>query len=81
MTIVTIADRASAMRGNGPAQPEGEQAWIRRQPVEPIGLALHDSFVESYAQGTVITSEESAKSLLVRLPSEATAGIWSVRGA
>jgi NAD(P)-dependent dehydrogenase (short-subunit alcohol dehydrogenase family) len=57
------------------------QGWIRSQPVERIGLALHDRFVESYAQGTLITPEESARSLLVRLPGEATGEIWSVRDA
>jgi 3-oxoacyl-[acyl-carrier protein] reductase len=55
------------------------QEWIRSQPVERVGLALHDRFVESYAQGTLVTPEESARSLLVRLPGEATGEIWNVR--
>jgi NAD(P)-dependent dehydrogenase (short-subunit alcohol dehydrogenase family) len=59
----------------------GMQGWIRNQPVEQVGEALHGRFTESYEKGTLITPEESASSLLRRLPSEATGMIWDVRDA
>jgi NAD(P)-dependent dehydrogenase (short-subunit alcohol dehydrogenase family) len=57
------------------------QGWIRRQPPERIGAALHQRFVESYESGTLITPEQSAASLLRRIPSDATGEIWSARDA
>jgi NAD(P)-dependent dehydrogenase (short-subunit alcohol dehydrogenase family) len=57
------------------------QGWIRNQPAEQVGAALRGRFVESYQRGTLITPEESASSLLMRLPSEATGMIWDVRDA
>lgn len=55
------------------------QAWIRAQPVDVIGQDLHDRFIESKESGTLLTPEESAASLLPRIPCDATAQIWSVR--
>jgi NAD(P)-dependent dehydrogenase (short-subunit alcohol dehydrogenase family) len=57
------------------------QGWIRNQPAEQVGAALRARFVESYERGTLITPEESASSLLRRLPSAATGMIWDVRDA
>jgi NAD(P)-dependent dehydrogenase (short-subunit alcohol dehydrogenase family) len=54
------------------------QGWIRSQPAEEIGVALHERFVESYERGSLLTPEQSARSLLVKLASEATGQIWSV---
>ena len=57
------------------------QGWIRNQPPEMVGTALHERFVSSYEQRTLISPEESAAALLKRLPSDATGEIWSVRDA
>ncbi|MFB9834955.1 SDR family NAD(P)-dependent oxidoreductase [Actinoallomurus acaciae] len=54
------------------------QAWIRGQDPDRIGAALHRRFSRSHAEGTLITPEQSAGSLLERLPSEATGQIWDV---
>jgi NAD(P)-dependent dehydrogenase (short-subunit alcohol dehydrogenase family) len=54
------------------------QGWIRSQPAEEIGAALHARFTESYARATLLTPEQSAHSLLERLASHATGQIWSV---
>ncbi|GAB2808291.1 3-oxoacyl-ACP reductase FabG [Actinoallomurus bryophytorum] len=55
------------------------QAWIRGQDPDRIGTGLHRRFTRSYDEGTLITPERSAKSLLDRLPHEATGQIWDVR--
>jgi NAD(P)-dependent dehydrogenase (short-subunit alcohol dehydrogenase family) len=55
------------------------QAWIRGQDPDRIGTGLHQRFTRSYDEGTLITPERSAKSLLDRLPYEATGQIWDVR--
>ena len=52
------------------------QAWIRDQAPEQIGAGLHERFTHSYEQGTLITPEQSARSLLARLPGEVTGQIW-----
>ena len=57
------------------------QAWIRSQPPEQIGAALHDRFQASYEQGALITPERSARSLLARLADGANGEIWSVNDA
>lgn len=54
------------------------QAWIRSQPADEIGEALHARFVESYERETLLTPEQSAHSLLARLAGDATGQIWSV---
>jgi NAD(P)-dependent dehydrogenase (short-subunit alcohol dehydrogenase family) len=55
------------------------QGWIRSQPADHVGPALHERFIENYERGSLITPEESANSLLRRLPSDATGMIWDVR--
>ncbi len=54
------------------------QGWIRSQPAEEIGVALHRRFVESYEGGSLLTPDESARSLLSRIEGEVTGQIWSV---
>jgi NAD(P)-dependent dehydrogenase (short-subunit alcohol dehydrogenase family) len=54
------------------------QAWIREQDPARIGSQLHERFNRSYTQGNLITPELSARSLLARLPGEATGQIWDV---
>jgi NAD(P)-dependent dehydrogenase (short-subunit alcohol dehydrogenase family) len=55
------------------------QAWIRDQDPDRIGAGLHQRFTRSYDEGTLMTPEWSAKSLLDRLPYKATGQIWDVR--
>jgi NAD(P)-dependent dehydrogenase (short-subunit alcohol dehydrogenase family) len=57
------------------------QAWIRGQPPEKIGAALHERFTAAHEQGSLITPEQSARSLLPHLASETTGGIWAVSEA
>ncbi|HEV3186579.1 MAG TPA: SDR family oxidoreductase [Acidimicrobiales bacterium] len=54
------------------------QGWIRSQPAEEIGVVLHERFIESYERGSLLTPEQSARSLLTRLAGDATGQIWSV---
>jgi 3-oxoacyl-[acyl-carrier protein] reductase len=54
------------------------QGWIRSQPAEEIGVALHERFVESYDRGSLLTPEQSARALLLRLEGDATGQVWSV---
>jgi NAD(P)-dependent dehydrogenase (short-subunit alcohol dehydrogenase family) len=57
------------------------QGWIRSQSPDEIGAALHDHFRASYEQGSLITPEHSARSLLVQLGGNATGEIWNVTDA
>jgi 3-oxoacyl-[acyl-carrier protein] reductase len=57
------------------------QGWIRSRVPEEVGAALHERFTESYEKGTLISPEQSAVSLLRRIPSDSTGEIWSVRDA
>jgi NAD(P)-dependent dehydrogenase (short-subunit alcohol dehydrogenase family) len=52
------------------------QAWIRDQDAEHIGAALHDRFTRNYQDRALLSPEQSAASLLARLPTTATAQIW-----
>ena len=54
------------------------QAWIRDQRPEAIGPALHERFTRSYADGALITSERSARSLVGRLAGDDSGQIWDV---
>jgi NAD(P)-dependent dehydrogenase (short-subunit alcohol dehydrogenase family) len=54
------------------------QGWIRSQPAEEIGAALHERFTESYERGALLTPEQSAQSLLERLAGDQTGLVWSV---
>ena len=53
------------------------QAWIRAQPPEKIGAALHERFTRTYEEGSLITPEQSARSLMQHLASDATGQIWN----
>jgi 3-oxoacyl-[acyl-carrier protein] reductase len=53
------------------------QAWIRDQNPDRVGAELHDRFTRSHEQGALITPEQSASSLLARLPNTATGQIWN----
>jgi len=57
------------------------QGWIRDQPPEEIGAALHQYFRASYEQGSLITPERSARSLVGRLAGLVTGEIWNVTDA
>jgi len=57
------------------------QAWFRAQPPAEIGAALQLHFQASYEQGTLITPEQTARSLLTRLAGEATGEIWNATDA
>ncbi|WP_075023022.1 SDR family NAD(P)-dependent oxidoreductase [Actinomadura madurae] len=54
------------------------QSWIRGQDPDQIGAGLHQRFSRLHAEGSLITPEQSARSLLDRLPGEATGQIWDV---
>lgn len=54
------------------------QAWIRAQDPERIGRDLHGWFTASFASGTLMTPEESARSLFSHLLSEDTGCVWDV---
>jgi NAD(P)-dependent dehydrogenase (short-subunit alcohol dehydrogenase family) len=57
------------------------QRWIRSQPPEEIGTVLHEHFRASYEQGSLITPEQSARSLLAQLVGDASGEIWTVTDA
>lgn len=54
------------------------QAWIREQDPDQIGAKLHQRFTASYQQGSLISPEQSAESLLAHLDTDATGHIWNV---
>ncbi|HEY5429633.1 MAG TPA: SDR family oxidoreductase [Solirubrobacteraceae bacterium] len=57
------------------------QQWIRDQPPEQIGTALHERFVANHAQGNLITPRQSAAALLRHLSTDQTGQIWDVSDA
>jgi NAD(P)-dependent dehydrogenase (short-subunit alcohol dehydrogenase family) len=57
------------------------QAWIRQQDPDRIGADLHERFNRNYAEGSLITAEQSATALLAHLASDDTGEIWSVSTA
>jgi 3-oxoacyl-[acyl-carrier protein] reductase len=57
------------------------QRWIRSQPPEEIGTALHEYFRASYEQGSLITPEHSARSLFAQVVGDATGEIWTAADA
>jgi NAD(P)-dependent dehydrogenase (short-subunit alcohol dehydrogenase family) len=57
------------------------QGWIRSQSPDEIGAALHEHFRASYEQGSLITPEHSARSLVAQLVGDATGEIWTVTDA
>ena len=54
------------------------QGWIRSQPSDEIGEALHERFIESYEHGSLLSPEQSARSLLARMVGDATGQVWNV---
>ncbi len=54
------------------------QEWIRGQPAEKVGDAVHDQFAQMHAEGAFITPEKSAQALLDRLKRRADGVIWDV---
>ncbi len=52
------------------------QAFIRGQDPKKIGAGLHQRFVRSHEQGTLLTPGQSAAALLSRLPGDDTGRIW-----
>jgi 3-oxoacyl-[acyl-carrier protein] reductase len=54
------------------------QAYIRGRDPDEIGAALHERFRRFHEEGALITPEHSARSLLDRLPGDATGQIWDV---
>jgi hypothetical protein len=54
------------------------QQWVRDQPPEQIGTALHDRFTATHTQGNLITPHKSAAALLSHLSTEDTGQIWDV---
>lgn len=53
------------------------QTWIRDQDPTRIGGALHQRFLDSYQQGTLITARDSAAVLIGHLLGEQTGQIWN----
>lgn len=56
------------------------QARIRGQDPERIG-SLHERFSQNFAEGTLITPEQSAAGLLAYLAGDDTGAIWDVSTA
>ncbi len=54
------------------------QEWIRSQSPEAIGAALHERFVAMHDGGTLISPDDSARSLVDRLEGDETGRIWDV---
>jgi NAD(P)-dependent dehydrogenase (short-subunit alcohol dehydrogenase family) len=52
------------------------QAWIRDQDPVLVGADLHRRFLDNYEQGTLLSPEQSASSLLARLARPETGQIW-----
>jgi NAD(P)-dependent dehydrogenase (short-subunit alcohol dehydrogenase family) len=55
------------------------QAWIRKQDPALVGADLHRRFVDNYEEGTLLSPEQSAASLLAYLTSVNTGEIWEAR--
>ena len=56
------------------------QAGIRAQDPARIGAGLHEWFTRSYAEGAMITPEQSARSLVPHLSADATGEVWDASG-
>jgi NAD(P)-dependent dehydrogenase (short-subunit alcohol dehydrogenase family) len=57
------------------------QAWIRSQDPVRIGTGLHERFTRNFAQGTLITPEQSVASPLDRLAGDDAGAVWEVSDA
>lgn len=56
------------------------QAWVRSQSPTLLGAEMHRRFVRNFEQGTLLTPERSASSLLARLSGDETGQIWRAGG-
>lgn len=56
----------------------GMQEWIRAQDPRRIGQDLHERFTRYQADGSLITPERSARSLVALLRTAATGSTWTV---
>jgi NAD(P)-dependent dehydrogenase (short-subunit alcohol dehydrogenase family) len=56
-------------------------AWIRGQDPDQVGAELHQRFIASYQEGSLISPQQSAESLLAHLDTDATGQIWDVSAA
>jgi NAD(P)-dependent dehydrogenase (short-subunit alcohol dehydrogenase family) len=54
------------------------QAWIRQQDPGRIGTAAYERFNQNFADGTLITPEQSAAALVTHLAGDDTGAIWDV---
>jgi NAD(P)-dependent dehydrogenase (short-subunit alcohol dehydrogenase family) len=54
------------------------QAWIRDQPIEVVGAALHERFTAAHEEGTLISAERSAAGLLEHLERDDPEVTWTV---
>jgi NAD(P)-dependent dehydrogenase (short-subunit alcohol dehydrogenase family) len=54
------------------------QAWIRQQDPGRIGTAAYERFNQNFADGALITPEQSAAALLAHLGGDDTGVIWDV---
>jgi short-subunit dehydrogenase len=80
---------AAELRGTGVTvnayQPGGVdtamQAWIRQQDPGRIGTATHERFNQNFAEGTLITPQQSAAALIAHLGGDDTGAIWDVSTA
>jgi NAD(P)-dependent dehydrogenase (short-subunit alcohol dehydrogenase family) len=57
------------------------QAWIRGQDPERIGAVTHERFNKNFADGALITPQQSAAVLLAHLSGDDTGAIWDFRTA
>ena len=57
------------------------QAWIRQQDPERIGTAAYEQFNQNFAEGTLITPQQSAAALIAHLGGDDTGAIWDVSTA
>jgi NAD(P)-dependent dehydrogenase (short-subunit alcohol dehydrogenase family) len=54
------------------------QAWIREHGKDRVADAVHRHFLRNQEQGTLLTAEDSAASLLRRLAGSGNGEVWSV---
>jgi len=54
------------------------QAWIRGQDPDRIGTGLHSRFNQNFAEGTLITPEQSAAALIAHLSGDDSGSVWDV---
>jgi NAD(P)-dependent dehydrogenase (short-subunit alcohol dehydrogenase family) len=73
-----LVTRAGRGIGRAIALGLAMQARIREQDPDQIGTQLHQRFTASYQQGTLISAQQSAESLLAHLDTGATGQIWDV---